>query len=241
MLLKTNGGDFSSPLAEREYRASPERMRTDERARLKSSGIPSIIRERREIRQVELTLTLDLKRRDTQKLKEGPADFCQGRMKDVPIRLAETKITFLEEEAAFEVLKERKVPGKFQLGSVQFRLDGQDMGIRRLIAVFNLRHLPRKLDRDRLERTLSFRPEKVIRNVWNDDPEGDEFLSFCDIEGARGCLGFHSHPFGPDIINPSLGLDPYLRQFNKEPRNLEILCIMLSFEVEVQPLRLQNV
>jgi hypothetical protein len=114
------------------------------------------------------------------------------------------------------------------------------MGIGRLIAVINLRHLPRKLDRDHLERALSFRPEKPIRDGRNDDPEGDEFLSFRDIEGATGGLGFHSHLFGPDIINPTFGLDPYLRQFNKELGNLEILRIILGFEVEVQPFRLQN-
>ena len=115
MLLKTDGG-IKSPLAEKEYRASPERMWTAERARLKSSGIPSNLRESGRSVTIEFTLTLDLKRRDTQKLKEGGADFLQGRMKDFPIHFAETKITFLEEEAAFESLKERKVPGKISTG-----------------------------------------------------------------------------------------------------------------------------
>src|SRR4030042_3523153 len=113
-------------------------------------------------------------------------------------------MTFLEEEPAVEVFKRGEVPGEFQLSSTEFRLDGEDMGICKLIAVIHLGHLSRKLDGNGLEKTLSFRPEKTIRDVRSDDSEGDKFLSFCQIEGARGRLGFHSPLFCPDIINPPL-------------------------------------
>src|SRR4030065_2765327 len=91
---------------------------------------------------------------------------------------------------------------------VEFCLDGEDMGIYRLITMIDLGHLSRKFDRHDLERTLSFCPEKVSRDIRSDDPEGNEFLPLCNIKGATLCFGFHSHLICSDVINFSPCLDP---------------------------------
>jgi hypothetical protein len=91
-----------------------------------------------------------------EELIKSAVDFLQGRMKDSSFDFFKIEMAFLKEKLAMEVFKGWKVPGKFQLGSMEFCFNGEDMGIRQLIAVVNLGHLSCEPDRYNLEGTLSF-------------------------------------------------------------------------------------
>ena len=98
-------------------------------------------------------------------------------MEEPPLNLVQTQVAILKNELAFQTFKGRKIPREFHLNSVQFHLDREDMGILKLIAVIDLRHLSGKFDREYLNRARSVCSKKGIGDIGLNDPIGNQPLS----------------------------------------------------------------
>jgi len=195
-------GGFRSPWRRGNIVPSWKNVR-GERARLNSSGKPSVFCEREKIRPIEFTLTLDLKHWRMQKLTESAVDFLQGRMKDSPSTSWYEDGRFGKEAGLWdlqEVENSMEILTKFRRVLYQYI----DMGVYQIIAMVNFGH-------------LSCKPEgttwkEPFPSAWKRDsehlgwwPGRGWIFPFFQIERATVCFGFHAHFFRSNVINPCLG------------------------------------